>query len=291
MEVGPRDGLQNESAWVSTQDKINLINNLTDCGLKYIEITAFVNPKWIPPLADQVEVAMGIKKKPGVRYVALVPNNIGYERAISCGIDDISIVIAATESHNKKNLNGTTKEVFTRYEELSSKIKLDKKSFRAYLSCAFGCPYEGEVSIEKVLALSQRLIDLGACEIAISDTIGVASPTQTIKLLDRILKFIPKEKVALHFHDTQGLALANIFCALSMGISSFDSSLGGLGGCPYALGASGNVSSEDLINMLNKLGIAHGIDLEKMLNVSRQMQEILQRALPSKLLALKTSYK
>ncbi len=284
MEVGPRDGLQNESVFVSTQDKIALIEALVDTGLRRIEVTAFVSPAWIPPLADHMEVASGIKKQPGVSYAALVPNLKGFDRAMTCGIDEVSFVIAVTESHNKKNINASTEEAFMRYQEISKQAIQNNILFRAYLSCTFGCPYEGKINTENILEISKKLLDLGVYEIAFSDTIGVAHPKQTLSILEHILKIVPLEKIALHFHDTEGMALANIFAALSLGVSSFDASLAGMGGCPYAKGASGNVASEDLINMLNKMGLATNVDLEKMVNIAGYMEELLEKKLPSKML-------
>lgn len=286
MEVGPRDGLQNEALMVDTQSKIKFIEDLARAGHKRIEITSFVSPSWIPQLADQVEVANGIKREPAVSYAALVPNVRGYEKAKSCNIDEISIVVAASNTHNEKNLNGDTKKVMDRYRELSERVQKDDCPFRAYVSCAFGCPYEGPIAASRVLDLAEELIDLGAYEIAISDTIGIASPIATTKLLELAMKRIAKEKIGLHMHDTRGLALANILSALSLGIASFDSSAGGLGGCPYAPGASGNVASEDLVYMLESMGIKTGIFLEKLAKASLSMEEILGKPVPSKMVAI-----
>lgn len=287
MEVGPRDGLQNERAFVDTASKIRFIENLVDSGIKRIEVTAFVSPRWIPPLADQVEVASGINKKPGVSYAALVPNVRGYERAMATGnIDEVSIVVAATDQHNIKNLNADTKRVMERYHELCERARHDKCPFRAYISCVFGCPYEGQVDIEPILSLTQELLDLGAYEVSLSDTIGVASPISTMRVLEAVLDLVPPNLLALHMHDTRGVALANIFAALSLGLSSFDSSAGGLGGCPYAPGASGNVATEDLVNMLQSMGINTGISVEKLCQASIQMENILQKSMPSKMVAM-----
>jgi hydroxymethylglutaryl-CoA lyase len=285
MEVGPRDGLQNEPTIVDTHNKIKFIENLALAGLKRIEVTAFVSPRWIPPLADQMEVALGIEKKAGVSYAALVPNVKGYERALSASINEISVVVAASNTHNEKNLNGDTKKVMERYYEVAKRAKADACPFRAYVSCAFGCPYEGKVSSHEVIALAEELLQMGAYEVAISDTIGVASPVSMSKLLSLVLKKIPKNRLALHMHDTEGLALANIFIALSMGVASFDAAAGGLGGCPYAPGASGNVATEDLVNMLEKLGISTGISLDKLCDASLHMEKILHTKVPSKLVA------
>jgi hydroxymethylglutaryl-CoA lyase len=289
MEVGPRDGLQNESTIVDTASKIAFIENLVDAGVKRIEVTAFVNPRWIPPLADHHEVALQVKKRPGVSYAALVPNMRGYERVANTCITEISFVIAASESHNKKNLNATTEEAFSRYVEVAAAALRDKVPFRAYISCAFGCPFEGKVPEQTVCDLAVRLRDLGAYEVAFGDTIGVATPPQTRKLLDQISKYLELGQVALHMHDTRGLALTNIFVAQEMGVRSFDAAAGGLGGCPYAPGASGNVATEDLLNLLSGLGYACGINLDKVLDTSLHMERILGRTLPSKLLSMKRS--
>lgn len=285
MEVGPRDGLQNEKTVVDTPNKITFIENLVDAGITRIEVTAFVSPSWIPPLADQLEVALGIKRKKNVRYAALVPNVRGYERARSAHIDEVSIVVAASNTHNLKNLNADTKKVMERYHEVAQRAQQDACPFRAYVSCSFGCPYEGNANIPEVVALSKDLLALGAYEIALSDTIGIAWPTLTMKVLDAVMKEVPQGKIALHMHDTRGLALANIFAALSMGITSFDSAAGGLGGCPYAPGAAGNVATEDLVNMLHSMGIKTGIDIEKLCDATLQLENVLKTRVPSKIVA------
>ncbi len=287
MEVGPRDGLQNEKTLVDTASKIRFIESLVDTGIKRIEVSAFVSPQWIPPLADHNEVAHGIKKKPGVSYAALVPNIRGYERALATAkIDEVSIVVAASNTHNVKNLNAGTDQILARYQELAKRAHADNIPFRAYLSCAFACPYEGNIAPSSVIPLLEKLRDLGPYEVVISDTIGAASPKDTIVLLEEALKVCPKESLGLHMHDTQGMALANIFAALCLGISSFDSSAGGLGGCPYAPGASGNVASEDLVNMLETMNIATGISLDALVNVSLEMAKILNKAPAAKIVAM-----
>jgi hydroxymethylglutaryl-CoA lyase len=285
MEVGPRDGLQNEATVVDTPSKIKFIEQLVDAGIKRVEVTSFVSPQWIPPLADQMEVACGIKRKEGVVYVALVPNVRGYERAMSAQIDEISIVVAATDSHNEKNLNGDTKKVMERYHEVAKRAKEDALPMRAYISCTFGCPYEGEVKPSAVIDLAKELLDLGAHEIALSDTIGCASPMQTELVLDAVMKEISNASLAMHMHDTRGMALANILVGLTMGVKSFDAAAGGLGGCPYAKGASGNVATEDLVYMLHAMGISTGISVDLLCRASLFMETILNKHVPSKIVA------
>lgn len=286
METAPRDGLQNEAKLVDTIDKIAFIEALVASGIKHIEITAFVRPQWIPALADHMEVALGVNKHPDVSYIVLVPNVQGYERALSTNINAISLVVSASSTHNQKNLNGDTAKVLARYQEISLRAHADKIPFRAYVSCSFGCPYEGEINKNIVVDMALRLLDMGAYEIAISDTIGRANPFTTQDLLESVLKFIPPTNIALHLHDTRGMALANILVALNLGIASFDSSAGGMGGCPYAKGASGNVASEDLVNMLESLGMVTGISLTKLCQASLMMEGFLGKKLDSKILAM-----
>lgn len=289
MEVGPRDGLQNESVIVETRHKLAFIEGLVDAGLSRVEITAFVNPRWIPPLADQVEVARGARREGPdgrpARFGALVPNVKGYETALGCGIDEIAVFMAATESHNRKNINASTDEAFARYAEVTARARADGKPFRAYVSCAFGCPYEGDVPVATVVDVAERLYGLGAYEISIGDTIGVGTPLQTVHLVRALAGVMPLDKVALHLHDTRGTALANIAVALECGITAFDSSAGGLGGCPYAPGAAGNVATEDLVFMLEKMGVRTGVDLEKLVRVSLKMEQVLRKTAPSKVVA------
>ncbi len=287
MEVGPRDGLQNERLIVDTMNKIGFIEGLVASGLKRIEVTAFVNPKWIPPLADQVEVAKGIRRQKGVSYAALVPNMKGYEQALATKMDEVAFVLAASDTHNLKNINAKTDEAFARYTEVALRAAEDNVPFRAYISCAFGCPYEGEVAVSRVVHLAQLFTQLGAYEVSIGDTIGIGNPKQTLELVQAICKEIALDKIALHLHDTRGMALANIFAALSLGVKSFDSSAGGLGGCPYAPGASGNVSTEDLVYMLHAMDIKTEVNLDLLCGVSLKMEKLLKRQLPSKVLSTK----
>lgn len=285
MEVGPRDGLQNEKTVVETAEKIAFVEALVEAGQRRIECTAFVNPRWIPPLADHSEVARGLKKRPGVKFAALVPNMRGYENAVQAGIDEVAFVLAATDGHNKKNINATTDEALARYVEVAERAQEDGVPFRAYVSCAFGCPYEGEVPYAKVVRVAVRLFELGAYELSIGDTIGVGNPKQCAELVRALASEIPVEKLALHLHDTRGTALANVVAGLEAGVRSFDAAAGGLGGCPYAPGASGNLATEDLVYMLHGMGIETGVDLDALCEVSLRMEKLLGRRLPSKVLA------
>ncbi len=282
MEVGPRDGLQNESTLVETEAKIGMVEALADAGLTRIEITSFVAPRWIPPLADQAEVARGIKRNPGVTYAALVPNLKGYENAVAAGMTEVALVVSASETHNKKNINATPEETLGRYVELAARAKTENVAFRAYISTAFGCPYEGPVSPARVATFAARLLDLGAYEISLGDTIGVASPRQIREVIHAVQLTIPLQKIALHLHDTRGTALANALCGYELGVRAFDASVGGLGGCPYAPGASGNLATEDLVYMLETMGVHTGVDVERLADVSRMMGRLLGRTLPGK---------
>jgi hydroxymethylglutaryl-CoA lyase len=283
-EVGPRDGLQNEKAAISTEDKIAWINQLSKTGLTYIEITSFVHPKWIPQLSDALEVATRIERAPGVTYAALVPNQKGLEKALAAQVDEVAVFMSASETHNRKNINKSIEETFPVLEEVVRAAKQEGKTVRGYVSTVFGCPYEGNVSVEQVIRVSERLFDMGIDELSLGDTIGVATPKQVQELLEIVLKRFSKEKLAMHFHDTRGTALANILISLEMGITTFDSSLGGLGGCPYAPGASGNVATDDLVYMLHGMDIATGIDVERLTEAALFIQEKIGRPLSSRYL-------
>ncbi|PID24709.1 hydroxymethylglutaryl-CoA lyase [Sporosarcina sp. P7] len=281
-EVGPRDGLQNEKIFIPTKDKIAWINELSKSGLTSIEVTSFVNPKWIPALADAAEVMAGINREPGVSYSALVPNRQGLERAFEAHIDEAAVFMSASETHNMKNINKTIKDTLPVLKEIVQGAKMANKKTRGYVSTVFGCPYEGVVDTEAVVRVSESLFDMGIDELSLGDTIGVANPRQVQEVLDVLLKRFPADKLAMHFHDTRGTALANVLASLDMGITVFDSSVGGLGGCPYAPGASGNVATEDLLYMLHGMDIHTGVDGEKILAASAFIQEKIGRALPSK---------
>jgi len=260
-EVGPRDGLQNESAQISTPDKIAFIDRLSAAGLREIEVTAFVSAKRIPQLSDAADVLAGITKRPGTRYSALVPNMEGFKRATDAGVTDLAIFAAASETFSQRNTNRSIDASFEEYEAVAKAATAGGLRLRAYLSTAFGCPFEGEVPPARVVELTRRLLDLGVFEVAVSDTIGIAHPAQVRALLPQLLATIPPAHIALHFHDTRGTALANVLAALDFGITTFDSSAGGLGGCPFAPRATGNLATEDLLYMLHGLGVETGVDL------------------------------
>jgi len=281
-EVGPRDGLQNEERVVPTEDKLRLIAGLADAGLRRIEITSFVSPRWIPALADSRELASRVQRREGVTYSALVPNARGLEGAKAAGMEEIAVFLSASETHNKKNVNKTIDETFAAFEEVIPPAIEAGMRGRGYVSTVWGCPYEGEVDVERSLAITRRLLDMGCYQVSLGDTIGVGTPGQTERILDRFAEEIPLDKLALHFHDTRGTALANALVGLAKGITTLDASVGGLGGCPYAPGASGNLATEDLVYMLEGLGIEHGVDLDKLVDVAELAQRLVGRELPGR---------
>ena len=282
VEVGPRDGLQNEAAPIPTADKIAFVNRLGEAGHKVIEVSAFVSPKWVPQMADAAEVFARITRQKRTRYTALVPNLAGLERAIDARVDEVAIFAAASESFSKKNINQTIAESLDTYRAVCERARQAGLPVRAYVSTAFGCPFEGAVESAAVRDVAAALINMGAYEVAISDTIGIAHPGQVASLFDEITKRVPPERLALHFHDTRGTALANVLMALQLGVTRFDASAGGLGGCPYAPGASGNLATEDLLYMLDGLGIETGVSLEKVLGASRFIEEKIGHPLASR---------
>jgi len=282
VEVGPRDGLQNEAALVPVAEKVAFIDRLTAAGCARIEVSAFVNPKWIPQLADAADVFARITRRPGVRYSALVPNAKGLERAIACGVTEIAIFAAASDTFSRKNINQSIAEAVATYAEVERLAASAGVSVRGYLSTCFGCPFEGDVPVARVMELTRRLLDLGVYEVAISDTIGVAHPGQVRTVLTQLTSHHTASQLALHFHDTRGTALANVLAALDFGITTFDSSAGGLGGCPYAPGASGNLATEDLLYMLHGLGHDTGIDLERITDASLALEPSISHPLPSR---------
>ena len=283
-EVGPRDGLQNEARNVPTADKIRFIDALIASGIRDIEITSFVSPKWIPQLADSAEVARGVQRPPGVRMSALVPNRRGLDTALASGMKEIAVFMSASETHNKKNINKTITDTLQAFDEVVPHAISAGVAVRAYLSTCFGCPYEGDVDPDRVVALTGQLRDMGVYQVSISDTIGVANPRQVEDVLGRVLAKLPASAAAVHFHDTQGTALANCVVALQMGITTIDSAAGGLGGCPYAPGAAGNLATEDVVAMLHSMGVKTGIDLDKLTEASRTAASFVGHELPSKYL-------
>lgn len=260
VEVGPRDGLQNEST-VAASDKIALINMLSEAGHRYIEGGAFVSPKWVPQMADSADVFSGITRQAGVTYAALTPNLKGYEAAKAAAATEVAIFGAASEAFSQKNINCSISESLERFAPVMDAAKADGIKVRGYVSCVVGCPYQGDVAPSEVARVAKALLDMGCYEISLGDTIGVGTPDKVNAMLDAVLAVVPKDKLAVHFHDTYGQALTNIYMALSRGIAVIDSAVAGLGGCPYAAGASGNVASEDVVYLLNGLGISHGVDL------------------------------
>ena len=283
-EVGPRDGLQNESRMVATEDKIAFVNALSRTGLKRIEITSFVSPRWIPQLADGRDVATRVERPEGVRMSALVPNRRGLDNAMAAGMKEVAVFLSASETHNKRNVNKTIAETLRAFADVVQPALDAGLLVRAYVSTVFGCPYEGEVDPKRVLSLCNDLLATGVYEISLGDTIGVANPIQVESVLALLTSEIGTDKLAVHFHDTQGTALANCVSALAAGITTVDSSIGGLGGCPYAPGASGNLATEDLVAMLHSMGVETGIDLDALVECSRMATEFVGHELPSKYL-------
>lgn len=283
-EVGPRDGLQNEARQVSTVEKIRFIDALVAAGLHNIEITSFVSPKWIPQLADGSEVARGVRRPDGVRMSALVPNRRGLDNAMAAGMKEVAVFLSASETHNKKNVNKTIADTLLAFSEVVPPALAAGLKVRAYVSTVFGCPYEGDVAPQAVLDLSAKLIEMGVYQISLGDTIGVANPRQVEEVLGLVLAQHPADRIAVHFHDTQGTALANCLVSLTMGIRTIDSSAGGLGGCPYAPGAAGNLATEDLVSMLHAMGIETGVDLDRLVDASRLATAFVGHDLPSKYL-------
>jgi hydroxymethylglutaryl-CoA lyase len=282
VEVGPRDGLQNEAASVNTADKVAFVNRLTAAGLSVIEVSAFVSPKWVPQMADADDVFAGITRRPGVRYTALVPNVAGLDRALAAGVTEVAIFAAASETFSLRNINQSIERSLDGYRDVCARAAEAGLRVRAYLSTAFGCPYEGSVPAARVADLAAALIAMGAFEVAVSDTIGIAHPGQVVQVVGAVTARVPLDRVALHFHDTRGTALANVLAALDLGVATFDASAGGLGGCPYAPGAAGNLATEDLIFMLNGLGIETGVDLAAVVDASTFIESRVGHALPSR---------
>jgi hydroxymethylglutaryl-CoA lyase len=283
-DVGPRDGLQNEHGTVSTADKVAFVDRLSAAGLSVIEVGAFVSPKWVPQMADTANVFRAIERRPGVRYTALVPNLHGLERARKAGVTEVAVFGAASETFSRRNINQGIAESFATFREVCESASAAGIAVRGYLSTCFGCPYEGPVPVGRVRDLAEGLLEIGVFEVVLSDTIGVAHPGQVAEMLEKVGARVPLDRMALHFHDTRGTALANVLMALQMGAATFDASAGGLGGCPYAPGATGNLATEDLVYMLGGLGIDTGVNLDRLVDASRSIERALGHTLPSRYL-------
>ncbi|WP_444959191.1 hydroxymethylglutaryl-CoA lyase [Microbulbifer sp. ZKSA002] len=277
VEVGPRDGLQNEKQPISVETRIALVDKLSASGLSVIEAGSFVSPKWVPQMAASEEVLAGIQRKDGVIYSALTPNLKGYERAVEAKADEVAVFGAASEAFTQKNINCSIAESLERFRPLVEKAKQDGIPVRGYVSCVLGCPYEGDIDPAKVAEVSAALLEMGCYEISLGDTIGVGTPESAKRMLEQVMTRVPVEKLAVHFHDTYGQALANIYAALQMGVAVVDSAVAGLGGCPYARGASGNVASEDVLYMLNGMDIETGVDLQLLAEAGNFISEQLGR--------------
>lgn len=275
VEVGPRDGLQNEKTIIPATAKIELINRLSATGLQTVEATSFVSPKWIPQLADATEVFAGIDRKPGVRYPVLVPNEQGYDRARAVGAGEIAVFTAASEAFNKKNINASIDESLTRFEPVLARARADGVAVRGYVSTVLGCPYQGEVPVTDVVRVARALHAMGCYEISLGDTIGVGTPGKARAMLLAVAEAMPMSALAVHFHDTYGQALANILACLEEGVAVVDAAVSGTGGCPYAKGATGNVASEDVVYMLHGMGIATGVDLDRLVETGRWLASLL----------------
>jgi len=282
VEVGPRDGLQNEKGEVPTAIKLELIERLADAGLPAVEATAFVSPKWIPQMADHVEVLERIRRKPGVSYPVLTPNLKGFEAAKAAGATEVAVFGAASEAFSRKNINCSIAESLERFRPVVDGALKGDIRVRGYISCVVACPYEGEVSPAKVAKVAGALYDMGCYEVSLGDTIGAATPGKTQAMIEACTMRVPAEKLAGHYHDTYGQALANIYASMELGVATFDSSVSGLGGCPYAKGASGNVATEDVIYMLHGLGIETGVDLDKVVDAGIWISSVLKRSSNSK---------
>lgn len=282
VEVGPRDGLQNEAGALSIDDKLQLLEMLGTAGLSYIEAGSFVNPKWVPQMAGSDELFSRLQKKPGVTYAALVPNLKGFERALAAGADEVAVFTAASESFSQNNTNCSISEGLRRFEPIFAAAEQASIRVRGYVSCVAGCPYEGDIAIEQVVDVSERLLQAGCYEISLGDTIGTGTPGHFSRLLPAVMQRVPVQQLAVHCHDTYGQALANIYASLQAGVAVIDSSVAGLGGCPYARGASGNVATEDLVYMLQGLGVESGVKLPAIIAAGDFISARLGRANPSK---------
>ncbi|MCE0914244.1 hydroxymethylglutaryl-CoA lyase [Pseudomonas sp. NMI760_13] len=282
VEVGPRDGLQNEAQPISVADKVRLVDDLTDAGLGYIEVGSFVSPKWVPQMAGSAEVFAGIYQRKGVTYAALAPNLRGFEDALAAGVKEVAVFAAASEAFSQRNINCSISDSLKRFEPIMDAARSQGVRVRGYVSCVLGCPYEGRISAEQVAPVARALHDMGCYEVSLGDTIGTGTAGDTRRLFEVVAAQVPREQLAGHFHDTYGQALANVYASLLEGISVFDSSVAGLGGCPYAKGATGNVASEDVVYLMQGLGIETGIDLDKLIAAGLHISEVLGRATGSR---------
>ena len=282
VDVGPRDGLQNHPDTVPLDTKIELVERLADAGLSVVEAGAFVSPKWVPQMADTAELMRRIRRKPGVSYPVLVPNLKGYEAAKAAGVEEIAIFGAATETFSQKNINCSIKQSLERFRPVADAALADGMKVRGYISCVLGCPYEGDVTPDAVAAVARELDAMGCYEVSLGDTIGTGTPAKAQAMIDAVAADIPVARLGAHFHDTYGQALANLLAVMQQGVAVIDTAVAGLGGCPYAKGASGNVATEDVVYMLNGLGIDTGIDLDRLLDASRFISDAIGRAPASK---------
>ncbi|WP_176509937.1 MULTISPECIES: hydroxymethylglutaryl-CoA lyase [Pseudomonas] len=278
VEVGPRDGLQNEAQPISVADKVRLVDDLTDAGLSYIEVGSFVSPKWVPQMAGSAEVFAGIHPRAGVTYAALAPNLRGFEDALAAGVKEVAVFAAASEAFSQRNINCSISESLQRFEPIMEAARSHGVRVRGYVSCVLGCPYEGKVSAEQVAPVARALHDMGCYEVSLGDTIGTGTAGDTRRLFEVVSAVVPRAQLAGHFHDTYGQALANVYASLLEGISVFDSSVAGLGGCPYAKGATGNIATEDVLYLLQGLGIETGIDLDRLIAAGQRISAVLGRA-------------
>lgn len=278
VEVGPRDGLQNEAQPISVADKVRLVDDLTAAGLAYIEVGSFVSPKWVPQMAGSAEVFASIDQRPGVTYAALAPNLRGFEDAAAAGVKEVAVFAAASEAFSQRNINCSISQSLSRFEPIIEAARAQGVRVRGYVSCVLGCPYEGPVRAEQVLPVTRALHQMGCYEVSLGDTIGTGTAGDVRRLFEVIAAHVPRAQLAGHFHDTYGQALANVYASLLEGISTFDSSVAGLGGCPYAKGATGNVATEDVVYLLDGLGIETGIDLERLIEAGQRISTVLGRA-------------
>ncbi|WP_153787678.1 hydroxymethylglutaryl-CoA lyase [Pseudomonas sp. EMN2] len=282
VEVGPRDGLQNEAQPISVADKVRLVDDLTDAGLAYIEVGSFVSPKWVPQMAGSAEVFAGIQQRAGVTYAALAPNLRGFEDALAAGVKEVAVFAAASEAFSQRNINCSISDSLKRFEPIIEAARAQGVRVRGYVSCVLGCPYEGRISAEQVAPVARALHEMGCYEVSLGDTIGSGTAGDTRRLFEVVSRQVPREQLAGHFHDTYGQALANVYASLLEGIAVFDSSVAGLGGCPYAKGATGNVATEDVLYLLQGLGIETGIDLDRLIAAGLRISEVLGRVTGSR---------